>query len=659
MKWNDNLEEKSPAYNLAASTAHTIRSVAGPGSGKSFAIQRRIAKLMADGTRPEKILAITFTRTAANDLKKDISSLEVVDSENVVARTLHSHALSILMRADIIEKTNRTPRMILEHEMKPGIHDLEREKYGTINERGQLTDSYLAAWATLQVDEAGFTKEQKQLDFENDIMDWMKQHSGMLIGEVIPVVINYLKFNPASDAIGVYDVMLIDEYQDLNKAEQEFIRLIRGQANIVIVGDDDQSIYGFKYAHPEGIRTVEQLHGEYTDIPFEQCRRCPTKITKVASNLINKNPNRTLGKLIPFEGNPEGEFDIIQWKYYAEEVPGIVKLIQKELAKGLIDPKDILILSPRRLIGYQFRDHLLNAKIPVKSYFRESAIKKLQVQRAYSLLNLLACPDDAIALRFLLGAGSNDFRTSQYKKLLAEGVEKNVPIRKLLDLLLTGELKIKGLSTIVKEYRKILQEITDIKQVLKNSPEDLFNIIFIKGEELEMEFYELNQIYQDLIAKEGIEEAKIDETQLEWIKNIFEKMQAQVTNPEIPDEIDHVRIMSLHSSKGLSSKFVIICSMVDELMPFLPRNLSTEESESRLQEQRRLFYVATTRCKSTKTYPGKLIISSFINIPGIDALKLNIPAHSNMNRKVTSTRFVQDLGQDAPSPILGQNLIQA
>ncbi|MGV7222184.1 MAG: UvrD-helicase domain-containing protein [Nitrospinales bacterium] len=658
MKWNDNLEVGSPAHVLASSTDQTVRSMAGPGTGKSFGIQRRIAKLMDDGVRPEKILAITFTRTAANDLKKDIGSMEVSGSENVVAKTIHSHALSILMRADIIEKTHRTPRMILEHEMKGGLHDLGKEKYGTITERKILRDSYLAAWATLQIDEAGFTKEQKQIDFESDVTGWMKQHSGMLIGEVIPEVIKYLKFNPASDAIGAYDVILVDEYQDLNKAEQEFIKLIRGDASIVIVGDDDQSIYKFKYAHPAGIQTIEQLHGKYTDIPFEQCRRCPTRVTKMASELIGKNSNRTLGELMPFDKNPEGDVKIIQWKNYKEEIPGIVKIIQQELKEGLIAPKDILILSPRRLIGYQLRDQLLYAEIPVQSYFREDAIKKLPVQRAYSLINLLAFPNDSISLRFLLGAGSSDFRAGQYKKLLIKSEEKNVSVRGILDLIVKGELEVIGLTTILEEYKKILQEIIRIRQALKDEPENLFDTVFIKGEELEVEFYEFKQIYLDILAKEGTEQAKNDETQPEWINKIFSKIQEQVTNPEIPDDIDHVRIMSLHSSKGLSAKFVILCSMVDELMPFISKDLSAEVAESQFQEQRRLFYVAVTRCKADTVYDGKLIISSFLNIPGKKALALNIPSKANVNRKVTSTRFIQDFRDKAPTPILGNQLFK-
>lgn len=657
MNWNDDLEEGTPAHNLASCKAKTIRSVAGPGTGKSFAIQRRIVRLMAEGIKPEKILAITFTRTAARDLRRDISKLEVVDSENVVARTLHSHALGILMRADIIEKTHRIPRMILDHEIKPAIRDLKKEKYGTVDERKALKDAYLAAWATLQVDEPGFAKEEKQVEYEKDLTDWMKFHGGMLIGEVIPEAIKYLKYNPACDAIGVYDVILVDEYQDLNKAEQEFIKLIRGDADVVIVGDDDQSIYGFKFAHPEGIRNINVLHGEFTDIPFAQCRRCPTDVVKLASNLIGNNPDRTLGDLQPLDKNPKGEVHIIQWNNYDEEVPGITKLIQQELTEGKIKPKDILVLAPRRLIGYQLRDHLLQAGIPVQSYFRESAMKKESVQRAYSLFNFLAIPEDIISLRFLLGVSSDDCRSPQYEKLTALSKENKLGIKETLDLLLKGAIDSKGLTTILKEYRKILGELIQIKQVLKEEPEELLNKIFVTDDESETEFYELNQIYREVVEEIGSDEAKDETTLPVWTKKVFSRVQEKVTNPEIPDDVDHIRIMSLHSSKGLSSKFVIVCAMVDELMPFVPKGLTPEKTESLLQEQRRLFYVAITRCKGDKDYKGRLLVSSFVNMPRTKALQLNIPAaKGNANRRVTATRFLRELGADAPHPILGTTL---
>jgi len=605
----------------------------------------------------KKILAITFTRTAAKDLKTEISSLAIKGTESVVAKTLHSHALRILMRNEVIEKTGRFPRMILDHEINSALHDLDDNDFGGLKEKKKLVGEYLAAWATMQIDDPGYAKNEIQEKFEKRLINWMKYHKGMLVGEVIPLAIEYLKYNPACEEIGYFDIILVDEYQDLNKSEQQFIKLIRGDAEIVIVGDDDQSIYGFKYAHPAGIQEVDKLHGKYEAIPFDECRRCPITVTKMASNLIAKNPNRTLGDLIPFKTNPKGDVNIIQWNHHDDEIPGIVRIIIKELKGGLIEPGDILILSPRRIIGYQLRDYLLAENIPVKSYFRESTIKKAEVQKAFSLINFLSEPDDCIALRYLLGVGSSSFRAASYKKLVSEAVKRKCTVREILDLILKKKVVVKGVAALLKHYTKILEDVIAIKDLLKTSPETLFEERFITRDELEIDFYELNQIYQDIIAELGIDEAKDEGTQQEWIKTVFNKMQELVTNPEIPDNIDHVRIMSLHSSKGLSNKMVIMCSMIDELIPYLNKDMTEDEVEHNIQEQRRLFYVATTRCKGDSSYSGKLIVSSFTRIFGTKALQMGIGANPKKDLRVTTTRYVSEFGKAAPIPVLGTTLI--
>lgn len=174
------------------------------------------------------------------------------------------------------------------------------------------------------------------------MINWFNDHKGILIGEVIPIVIEYLRDNPAAEAIEQYDYILVDEFQDLNKSEQEFIRLIRGESNLVIVGDDDQSIYGFKYAHPQGIQEIDEIFGEYEDVPFDVCRRCPKLVTRMASELISKNPNRTLGDLNEFPSNNEGIVDIIQWTDNEQELIKISDFICSELEKGIIEPEDVL-----------------------------------------------------------------------------------------------------------------------------------------------------------------------------------------------------------------------------------------------------------------------------------------------------------------------------
>jgi DNA helicase-2/ATP-dependent DNA helicase PcrA len=658
MPWNDDLDKGTPAFNLASTDSQTVRAVAGPGSGKSFAIKRRVARLLEEGLQPDQILAITFTRTAAQDLKREISSLGIAGAEEVHSRTLHSHALKILMQADVLERTGRKPRMVIEHEIAPALRDIDRPEFEGVKEKKKLLDSYLAAWACLQTDTPGFVKDKTQELFEIDFIGWLSEHEGILVGEVVPVAIDFLRNNPASQEIGKYRAILVDEYQDLNRSEQEFIRLIRGNADIVIVGDDDQSIYGFKFAHPEGIQEIDKLHGDFEDIPFNECRRCPKQVTLMASALISKNPNRTLGDLVPHAKNHDGIVEIIQWNTYEEELEGISKIIISELEKGEIKPEDVLVLAPRRRIGYRLRDNLIAAGLLVKSYFRESAISKDQVRRAYSLLNFLANPTDSISLRYLIGFGSADFRKTQYSKLCQLASDNKLSLVETLQNILKGKIDDKGVKTIVEEYRKVLTSLTTIKKEIISDPIEAFQNLFIKTADDEVEFYELNQLYKNAIEEIGTEAIETDPNEFEnWFKEIFSTLQESIAMPDSPEDIDHIRIMSLHASKGLSAKLVVLCSMIDHLMPFLPNELSKEEVIHQIQEQRRLFYVAITRCKASKEYAGRLIISSFMSIFGLDAVRMGIPTNPKFQLGVSSTRYLKEFGLTAPKPILGDTLL--
>jgi DNA helicase II / ATP-dependent DNA helicase PcrA len=432
--------------------------------------------------------------------------------------------------------------------------------------------------------------------------------------------------------------------------------LFSGSADMVIVGDDDQSIYSFKNAHPDGIKQIEQIYGPYTNIYFDTIRRCPKKVTLMASELISKNRNRSLGNLNPYENNQEGIVNIIQWGDDKKELDGLAKIIKNEIDKGLVTPGDILVLAPRRLIGYKLRDKLLAEGIAVKSYFRESVIKKESVRYAYSLLFLFAYPADRISIRYLLGFGSADYRLSQYKNILEYADKNKMTVRDVLSATLEGHLKINGVSTIVEQYRKILTDIAILKDRIIENADNLFDY-FIRGDEDEIEFYELISIYQSIIAAKPLPaDHSIDAVQ-NWFKEVMSEITESIALPDSPEEIDHVRIMSLHASKGLNSKFVILVSMIDELMPFISEEAEEEKIQKTIEEQRRLLYVAMTRCKSSASeYPGRLIISSFIWIFGVDALRMGIKANPKMNKRVSASRYIRDFGHTAPRTILGSNI---
>jgi len=366
MSWYEGIERDSPAYAFAVSTAEVIYSIAGPGTGKTYALKRRIAKLLHDGVDPRRILAVTFTRTAAADLKKEISSLNVDGASEVVARNLHSICYQILLRREILRITGRNPRIMLDHEIKTMLRDLTDSRYGDIRRKEKRVKAYEAAWARLQQDDPGHATNEIDESFEGDLLSWLKSHNAMLIGEIIPITLMYLKDNPEAIERRKYDYVLVDEFQDLNKAEQKLIYLLKSNGKLTIIGDDNQSIYTFKYAHPEGIRQIPVVFPDCNTINFHECRRCPTLVVDMAVKLIHHNSDCSSVDLFPRSRNDRGIVNLIQWPSLQDEITGVAEIVIQHLHNDQIITGDVLILSPRRLIGYQIRNILKENDINVK-----------------------------------------------------------------------------------------------------------------------------------------------------------------------------------------------------------------------------------------------------------------------------------------------------
>nr|QNO52832.1 ATP-dependent DNA helicase Rep [Methanosarcinales archaeon ANME-1 ERB6] len=221
MSWNDDLE--SPYLNVAAYRGSPLRVLAGPGTGKTFAIMRRVSRLLEEGENPKDIFLVTFTRMAAKDLVRKVSDLSIEGGDDLIATTLHSFSFSMLQKEQVIETTHRTPRPLLKFEMEPLLHDLKHQELGGIRELRKNIISYESAWARLQHDEPGWAQSDEEKKFEQKLVSWLKFHQSMLIGELIPIALRYLRYNPESLYRKKFKQVIVDEYQDLNKAEQVLI----------------------------------------------------------------------------------------------------------------------------------------------------------------------------------------------------------------------------------------------------------------------------------------------------------------------------------------------------------------------------------------------------------------------------------------------------
>ena len=168
----------------------------------------------------------------------------------------------------------------------------------------------------------------------------------MLIGELVPHALRYLRSNPVSPERSGFSHILVDEYQDLNASEQALIGLLAENAKLTIVGDEDQSIYSFKYAHPEGIADFPRRRPETTDETLDLCRRCPPNIVDMANHLISKNWGRTVRQLKPNRKNEDGEVLICQWESMEQEARGLATLVKNLVQASKVELGEVLVLAP-------------------------------------------------------------------------------------------------------------------------------------------------------------------------------------------------------------------------------------------------------------------------------------------------------------------------
>jgi DNA helicase II / ATP-dependent DNA helicase PcrA len=281
----------------------------------------------------------------------------------------------------------------------------------------------------------------------------------MLIGEIIPELYRYLRNNPAASDRSLYDHVLVDEYQDLNKAEQAVVDLLSSNAALCVVGDDDQSLYSFKHAHPEGIRTFPQTHPGCTDHALLDCYRCPMGVVAIANALIGHNVDREPLQLTPVLANGAGEMWIVQYPDVAREAQAIATFVDDQINKQGRRPGEILVLAQRRTIGNPIHAALKARGIPSKSYYQESELDSEVAQERLAIFKLFVNRADRIALRWLLGMGSGDFRAKSYARLRTHCEHTGQSPWDALVALAKGEITISYSSQLLQRFQAIQNEL--------------------------------------------------------------------------------------------------------------------------------------------------------------------------------------------------------
>lgn len=638
-RWNQNLEGAPLA--IASSVASPLRVLAGPGTGKTFSLMRRVARLLEGGAAPARIFVSTFTRTAATDLGNALAALGVAGVDEVETGTIHAHCFSILNRQAVLEATGRVPRPLLQFEERVLEGDLSEAGFGGIRVVRRQVAAFSAAWARLQHEIPGWPQDAADQAFQAGLLAWLRFHRAMLVGEIVPETLRYLQQNPACPERSAFDHVLVDEYQDLNRAEQALLDLLRGAGTFTLIGDEDQSIYSFKHAHPEGITTFPNTHPGTEDQSLQTCRRCPQTVVSIANSLIAKNTGRTPRTLDQHPGNGPGEVRIVQWTTMRDESVGLAEFIRRRIAAGT-NPGSILVLSPRRQPGQALRENLTLQGVNAMSFFQEEAFdgqpmndSENAAMRAFEVLTLLANPDDRVALRTWCGLGSPSLRAGAWQRLRAHCVASGESPRQALERLAAGTLTLTNVNELRAAYAVLQARLAQANGLVGDALRDF---LFPAAQPWAAEFRGLS----DNDMEPGLDAA-----------GLHRILSSAITQPELPIDVDYVRVMSLHKSKGLTADLVVVIGCVEGLVPTLYGELTEAERSRMLQEQRRLFYVALTRAKST------LILSSFLKVEKADAYRMGIQVGFGFRRQVSTiaSRFLAELGTSCPIPVTGAQLL--
>jgi DNA helicase II / ATP-dependent DNA helicase PcrA len=634
MKWDDGIE--GTHRDIAASTSRRIGILAGPGTGKtSFGLMRRVVRLLEEGVPGERILLISFTRVAAADLRDKVASLDVPGVDSVRASTLHGYCFGVLQKDAVLEITGRVPRILLDHEVDLMLRDIGGG-FGNIHDRRRRLEAFVAGWARGAEDHPGLAADLEDRDFEHAVMTWLRKHRAMLIGEVVPEVHRYLTNNPAAEELNSFDHIIVDEYQDLNLLEQSLLDTLAASSSLCIAGDDDQSIYSVRYANPEGILLFMD-RDEVEKHEITVCGRCPENILSMANALIAYAPGRDKAELSPREASVAGPTAIVQWPNVETEIDGIVSAIAGAVGSGHREPGDLLVLTNWRKIGEGIRTRLNELGISARSFFTEEELTSDAGRQALALLRLVADDSDAPALRVLLGLGDATGRSAAYQRLLEFCSNSSSTPAEVLERVRQGAHLDLRIPAFVKIYSRAYGVIERLRGLELN-------------ELVEELFPAQNEEVADLraLALDACTEA-IDATSL--VRAVIEA----ITQDDVPQNPDFVRVMSLHKSKGLTSPVVYIVGAVHGVLPTL-RDDDPDAVDAAIQEGRRLFYVAVTRAAD------ELVISGSSSMDLADANARGVRHDRESIRRVgdrftvrsIASPYLRELGPAAPRPERGE-----
>ncbi len=594
----------NPQQRLAAETLEgPVLILAGAGSGKTRALTYRVANLLDHGVPAWNILALTFTNKAAKEMKERITALVGDVADDAWISTFHSTCARMLRRdieklgytrsfviyddddqaaalKEILKRMNIDEKFLPVRELKAKISDAKNKLMGPDEWFAQSEKDYRCQMIhNVYLEYETRLKANNALDFDDLLVETLE-----LLADHPPVLESYRKR---------FRYVMVDEYQDTNYAQYMMIKLLTDESrNLCVVGDDDQSIYGWRGADIRNILDFEKDYPDATVIKLEQNYRSTANILDAANQVIAHNTGRKEKKLWTTAG--EGEPIRLYVSGDERDEAAWVADRLRQLSRQGSPYGDAAILYRTNSQSRVLEEMLMRSSIPYKVFGGQKFYDRKEVRDVVAYLRVIVNPADDISLRRIINVPKRAIGDSTVVELLNHARENDMPLFSALsdmpESLGSRPRKCVGEFFILMTMLMAMKEALPVNEFVNMLVEKTGLMEQYKKEDSDEARSRVENIQEFLGAVDEYCKGTENPTLEDYLENV-----ALVTDLDQAEDEGrgYVTLMTLHSAKGLEFPNVFMTGMEEGIFPS-SRSLMDDD---RMEEERRLCYVGITRAR--------------------------------------------------------------
>ncbi len=582
--------------------------LAGAGSGKTRVVTRRIARLMRDGVESRQILAMTFTNKAAGEMAKRVEELgggyvRVATFHSACARFLRSDGYLLGFKPDFsIYDTSDRDSLIKELmiDMHVSTKEVKPSKIG------QMISSMKNAALTpvdgmLSGSDVGRLVERLWAPYH----DRMRNASAMDFDDLLGNFLQILREHPevAEQYQSRFPWLLVDEFQDTNRVQYDLLKLLcPSPGNMCVVGDPDQSIYGFRGAQVRNILDYENDYDPCKVVRLEQNYRSTANILRAAETVIANNTSR-LDKRLRTDAPPGASLLRLKASGSTEEAATIVDRMNDLHEEG-VGLEEIAVFYRAHHLSRGLEQALKDKGVPYEIVGGQSFFERREIKDLLSYLRVLVNPLDEVSMRRIINVPARGLGKLSLEKLQAAAFAEGMSLREAVsEPAMHGMLSAKARKGL-KELSEVLENATAaaeygahaaLKVILEGIRYVVHATSFGDAEDSTRED-NIAELVSDTVQFDESPPAEMDEDgpSNQGLPGYLQHV-ALLTSADRDEDGPKVRMMTIHAAKGLEFHHVFVAGLEEGLFP----SMRVMDDPDGLEEERRLMYVALTRARRT------------------------------------------------------------